>query len=60
VIPAREDVGGDRPQVLQETSLGPARSDGAFPGEDGEIGTGVEGEGEQIEGHEQAGEGQLE
>ena len=54
-----DDVGGDGAQVLEEAVSGAARGEGGAPGEDAELGDGVEGEGEQVEGDEEAGEGLL-
>ena len=54
-----DDVGGDGPQMLEEAIRGAAGDDGGAPGEDAEISGGVECEGEQIEGDQNAGEGFL-
>ena len=45
-----DDVGGDGPQMLEEAIRGTTGDDGGSPGEDAEASSGVECEGEQIEG----------
>src|SRR3954466_8414849 len=45
--------------MLEEAVSGAAGGDGGAPGEDTEIGDGVEGEGEQVEGDEEVGQGEL-
>ena len=45
--------------MLEEAILRTTCDDGGSPGEDGEIGGGVEGEGEQVKGDQHAGEGFL-
>src|SRR5947199_834584 len=54
-----DDIGGDGAQVLEEAVSGAAGGEGGAPGEDAELGDGVAGEGEQVEGDEDAGEGLL-
>jgi hypothetical protein len=54
-----DDVGGDGAQMLEEAVPGTAGGERGAPGEDAELGDGVEGEGEQVEGDEDAGEGLL-
>ena len=44
----QDDVGGDGAQMLEEAVSGAAGGNGGAPGEDTEIGDGVEGEGEQV------------
>ena len=58
--PVLEDnVGGDGPQVLEEAISRTTGDDGGAPGDDAEIGGGVECEGEQVEGDQNAGESFL-
>src|SRR5664279_1748338 len=58
--PVLEDnVSGDGPQMLEEAVGRPARDHGGSPGEDPKISRGVEREGEQVEGDQDAGEGLL-
>ncbi|HEY0911958.1 MAG TPA: hypothetical protein VGD75_17180 [Bradyrhizobium sp.] len=45
-----DDIGGDGPQMLEEAVCRAAGDDGGAPGEDAEIGGGVEREGKQVEG----------
>ena len=45
-----DDVGGDGPQMLEEAIRGTTDDDGGSPCEDAEASSGVECEGEQIEG----------
>src|SRR5580692_11346142 len=60
MIPVLEDhVGGNDPQMLEEVIFGAARDDSGSPGKDGEISSGMEGEGQQIESDEDIGEGFL-
>jgi hypothetical protein len=54
-----DDVGGDGPQMLEEAIHRAACDDGGSPGEDAEISGGVEREGQQVEGDQNAGEGFL-
>ena len=55
--PVLEDhVNGDSPQVLEEAVSWTARDNGGSPDKIGEIGGGVEREGEQVERDEDAGE----
>jgi hypothetical protein len=56
---AEHDVSGDGPQVLEEAICGTARDDGGAPGDDAEVSGGVEREGQQVEGDQNAGEGFL-
>jgi len=57
VRPVLEDhVNGDSPQVLEEAVSWTARDNGGSPDKIGEIGGGVEREGEQVERDEDAGE----
>ena len=56
---SEDDVSGDGPQVLEEAICGATRDDGGAPGEDAEISGGVEREGQQVEGDQNAGEGFL-
>ncbi len=60
VVPVLEDhVGGDGPQMLEEAVFGATRDDSSSPGKNGEIGGGMEGKGQQVEGDEDIGEGLL-
>ena len=56
---ADDDVSGDGPQVLEEAICRTTGDDSGAPGEDAEISGGVEREGEQVEGDQNAGEGFL-
>ncbi len=59
-LPVREDdVCRDGAQVLEESVPVTAGGDGGAPGEDTEIGGGVEGEGEQVEADQEVGQGLL-
>ena len=55
----KEHIGGDGAQVLEEPVCGAAGGDGFSPGQDGKVCGGVEGEGEQVEREEDAGQGLL-
>src|SRR5450432_2637475 len=56
---AEDDVSGDGPQMLEEAICRTTGDDGGAPGDDAEISGGVECEGEQVEGDQNAGEGFL-
>ena len=60
MVPVLEHhVGRDGPQMLEEAVCGATCDDGGSPSENGEPSGGVEGEGEQVEGDEKAGESFL-
>jgi hypothetical protein len=60
VVPVLEDhIGGDGPRMLEEAVGRTKRDDGGSPGKNDEISGGVEGEGQQVEGEEDIGEGFL-
>src|SRR5450432_474783 len=56
---AEDDVSGDGPQMLEKAIGRATGDDGGTPGDDAEISGGVECEGEQVEGDQNAGEGFL-
>ena len=60
VRPVLEDnIGGDSPQMLEEAVCGAAREDGGSPSDDAEVSGGMDREGQQIEGKQNAGEAFL-
>jgi hypothetical protein len=55
----KDHIGGDGPEVFEEAVCGAASGECFPPGQHGEMCGGVEGEGEQVEGEKDAGQGLL-
>ena len=58
MVPVLEhDVGGGSPKMFEEPIRRAPRDDGLPPGQQGQLGGGMGGKGQQIEGHQNTGEG---